>query len=490
MVDRYVGEAVGFRFGQFAIADVVDDVEQFLAHLLVSLLAADDGGKVDVHVVLHLAVGHFVGRDFQDRNDGVSGGRAAAGREGDDLAAAGDHAGDGGDVIARRVHDNGAVFRRLLRLLENFDDRTGATLADAAETLLVERGQTARFIARCRLAGTAVLSGRFQVFFISPADFDDLVVDLRGSGTARDDVLSADPLDGLTHHGGGTEVDETVTQFTDGGVGRNAGGGIGPAALDAEEQFGNIEEFLLLEAGLCGHVAGGSGGLLDGFQRAAFVLDAEGDDRLGGHLLDLLAQLFVPDGLTAEADDDDTVYIRVAGEAGEDLLAHRRVVRDVGAPGVEDDVDRAPDLACDNAARLGTAGAARQDEDVVTDAGTAFRAAVTPELEAVFCLDDRVVDRLFPGVLYQFAVIVSRDTVDVLVGDPVSGGDTRVRLSDEFSVLEDLTALVDIDQRDLVAIGNGLLCLDGLDVVPVTVGDGLALWDFPDTGHDIVSRVH
>ena len=80
--------------------------------------------------------------------------------------------------------------------------------------------------------------------------------------------------------------------------------------------------------------------------------------------------------------------------------------------------------------------------------------------------------------------------MDVLVGDPVSGGDTRVRLSDEFSVLEDLTALVDIDQRDLVAIGNGLLCLDGLDVVPVTVGDGLAFWDFPDTGHDIVSRVH
>ena len=41
VVDRDVGEAVGFRFGQLAVADVHDLVEQFAAHLLIGLLAAD-----------------------------------------------------------------------------------------------------------------------------------------------------------------------------------------------------------------------------------------------------------------------------------------------------------------------------------------------------------------------------------------------------------------------------------------------------------------
>ena len=296
-------------------------------------------------------------------------------------------------------------LRGTLRLLEDFDDGTGAALPDAAEALLVEGGETARFVARCGLTGTAVLSGRFQVLFVLPADFDDLVVDLRSGCAAGDDMLSADPLDGLAHHGGGAEVHEPVAQFADRRVRCQAGGGVGTAALDTHEEFGDIEEFLLLEACLCSHVSGSSGGLLDGFEGAAFILDAEGDNGLGSHLLDLLAQFLMSDRLTAEADDDDAVYVRVAGKAGEDLLAHRRVVRDIGAPGVEDDVHRAPDMACDDAARLGTTGTTRQDEDVVADARAAFGAAVAPELRAVFGRDD--FDRFRVGTVIrdQFVII-------------------------------------------------------------------------------------
>ena len=465
-------------------------MEEFLPHLLVRLFAADDGGEVDIHVVLHLAVGHLVGGDFQDRDDGVAGGRAAAGREGDDLTAAGDHAGHGGDIVARRVHDDRTVFRRLFGLFEDFDDGTRAPLADAAEALLIEGGEAARLVAWGRLAGAAVLSGRFQMFLVFAADFDDLVVDFRGRGAAGDDMFPADPLDGLTHHGGGAEIDETVAQLTDRRVGRNAGSGVGTAALDAHEEFGDVEEFLLLKAGFRRHVSGRAGRLFDGLQCAALVLDTEGDDRFGGHLLDLRFEFLVPDRLAAEADDDDAVDVRVAGKAGQDLLAHLRVVRDVGAAGVEDDVDRAPHLARHDAAGFGTAGTTGQDEDVVPDAGPAFRAAVAPEFEPFVGLHDREVGSLFPGVFDQLTVVVSRDAVDVFMGDPVPGGDTRIRLSDEFSVLDDFIALVDIDQRDLVAVRNGVLCLDGFDVVPVTVGDGLAFRDFPDAGHDVVSRVH
>lgn len=50
MVDGNVGEPVCLRFGQFAVADIVDRVEQFGAHLLIGLLPADDGGEVDEEV--------------------------------------------------------------------------------------------------------------------------------------------------------------------------------------------------------------------------------------------------------------------------------------------------------------------------------------------------------------------------------------------------------------------------------------------------------
>lgn len=192
------------------------------------------------------------------------------------------------------------------------------------------------------------------------------------------------------------------------------------------------------------------------------------------------------DRLTAEADDDDAVYVRVAGKAGEDLLAHRRVVRDIGAPGVEDDVHRAPDMACDDAARLGTTGTTRQDEDVVADARAAFGAAVAPELRAVFGRDD--FDRFRVGTVIrdQFVIIGTRNTVDVLMVHPVTGRNGRVRLADEFTILDDFIAFPNIHKRDLVTIRNGFFRDDGLDGFPVTPCDGLTFCDFTDTGHDVI----
>ena len=87
------------------------------------------------------------------------------------------------------------------------------------------------------------------------------------------------------------------------------------------------------------------------------------------------------DRLTAEADDDDTVDIRVAGKARQHLLAHGRIGRHIRAARVEDDVDRAAHLARDDAAALTAAGARRQDQDVIAHARTSLRAAVTPERE-------------------------------------------------------------------------------------------------------------
>ena len=127
---------------------------------------------------------------------------------------------------------------------------------------------------------------------------------------------------------------------------------------------------------------------------------------------------------------------------------------------------------------------------MVPDAGAAFCAAIAPELEPFVGLHDQEVGSLFPGVFHQFAVVVSWDTVDVFMGDPVSCGDERICLSDEFSVLDDFIALVDIDQRDLMAIGDGFFRFDGFDFVSVTVCDSLAGGHFPHAGDDVVFRVH
>jgi hypothetical protein len=102
----------------------------------------------------------------------------------------------------------------------------------------------------------------------------------------------------------------------------STGGGVGAAAFNADEQIGNIEQFLLLLSCFHGHVPGRADCFFYCFEGAAFVLDAEGDDRLGCHGLDFLLQLFMADCLAAKADDDDAVDVGVAGEAGENLLAH------------------------------------------------------------------------------------------------------------------------------------------------------------------------
>lgn len=67
---------------------------------------------------------------------------------------------------------------------------------------------------------------------------------------------------------------------------------------------------------------------------------------------------------------------------------------------------------------------------------------------------------------------------------PVTGRNGRVRLADEFTILDDFIAFPNIHKRDLVTIRNGFFRDDGLDGFPVTPCDGLTFCDFTDTGHD------
>ena len=123
---------------------------------------------------------------------------------------------------------------------------------------------------------------------------------------------------------------------------------------------------------------------------------------------------------------------------------------------------------------------------MVADAGTALGAAVAPELQTALGLDQLKVLRLLTGVLHQLAVIIPGDGVDVFMVDQMALGDGTVGLADQLAVLEDLGALVKIGQRDLVAVGDGLLGPERAELAVLAVGHFLARGDLLDTGDHIV----
>lgn len=151
--------------------------------------------------------------------------------------------------------------------------------------------------------------------FVIPADLDDLVVDFLGGAPARQDVLRTDEFDCLGHHGGRAQIHQPVAEISDGGVGAEAAGSVAAAALDAQHQIGDVTGLPGYPGGVRHHLAGHADRLFDGFERAALLLDAEGDDGLVGDLENALPQLTVRDVFTAQADDYDAVDVGVGGKA-------------------------------------------------------------------------------------------------------------------------------------------------------------------------------
>ena len=127
---------------------------------------------------------------------------------------------------------------------------------------------------------------------------------------------------------------------------------------------------------------------------------------------------------------------------------------------------------------------------MVADAGTAFSSAIAPEFEAVVSLDRLEVFRFLAGILYQLAVVIAGNTVDVLMVDKMALCNGAVGLADQFAILENLVTLVEILEGDLVAIGDVFLSADGEKLAAFLVDNILSLCNLRDTGHDIVDLIH
>ena len=222
--------------------------------------------------------------------------------------------------------------------------------------------------------------------FVVLADLNDLVVDGRGSRTLCQQMLAADPFDGLAHHGSCAQIDQQIAQFADCRVAGDAGSGVRTAALDAQHQLGDVAQLFRLHGSFRCHLAGGANRFLNGLEGTALFLNAKGNDRLAGHSLDLFTQLCVGNGLTAQTDDNDTVNVRVAGKARQDFLRHRSVGGNIRTAGIEHDVHSTAHLTCNDPAALTAAGTGWKNQNVVADACASFFAFVAPELHLRFLL--------------------------------------------------------------------------------------------------------
>jgi hypothetical protein len=127
---------------------------------------------------------------------------------------------------------------------------------------------------------------------------------------------------------------------------------------------------------------------------------------------------------------------------------------------------------------------------MVADAGATFGSAIAPELETVIGFDCLEVFRFFAGVLYQFAVIIAGNAVNILMVYEVALYNGTVGFANQFSVLENLFALSKVLQGYLVAIGNVLFGADGEQLAALLVDNVLSFCDLRDTSHDIIGLIH
>ena len=74
---------------------------------------------------------------------------------------------------------------------------------------------------------------------LPPVDaVDEALGDLGRRGAAGEEVFGAVDLGGFGEDGGAAVADEDVDGCAEGGVGADAGVGVGAAALEAEDEFG------------------------------------------------------------------------------------------------------------------------------------------------------------------------------------------------------------------------------------------------------------
>src|SRR6266545_4654629 len=361
-----------------ARGDRHDLLEDLPSHLR-QRRALEDDAAVDIHVLLHVAVHERVGGEL-DRGHGLAAEhRAAAGGEADEVAAAGHETGDGDGIVPRRVHEDEAARGDRLAVEEHVGHRGGTALGHAAQRLLEDRGDAARLVAG---GGIVVHALDAAAVPLPPlVAIDELLGHRLADRAADQEVLRAVDLGRLGEHSRAAVAHELVHRPAQGGVGGDAGGAVGPAAIGGQR---DLRHRLLRPRGGIGQgqELGHLGGrLLDRLPDTARLLDVDHHGlalRVAGcgHAL-LVHQDRGLIHLAAEADQDVGGDVRMLGIAREHALkGHVVLAEELGAAArLVGDGEHAVDvrvvlrhvaeLVLDELAHAGRAVHAGDDGDVV-----------------------------------------------------------------------------------------------------------------------------
>ena len=127
---------------------------------------------------------------------------------------------------------------------------------------------------------------------------------------------------------------------------------------------------------------------------------------------------------------------------------------------------------------------------MITDSGTAFSSAITPELETIVSLDSLETLRFHEGVIYQLTIVIAGNTINVFVINKVSLRNRTVGFTDQFTIFDDRITLSKVFECDFVAVRNILFCTESEKLASILIYNGFSLCNFCDTSHHVVNFVH
>ena len=466
--DGNLAVAVLLVAGFFARGDGKDLVDEFGNEFLHGA-AFDElsGGEIDP---VGLVLGEYgIGGDLHGGHESAEG-RAAAGGEEYDVAAAGGEGRGGYEVVAGGGEQVQTVGREAVAILHDTADGSLTALLGASEGFVLEGGDAAGLVARRGILADGFAVGEEIVLEIVDHR-DGLLEQLGGLATVHEDGFGTEHLGNLGEHAGATLSHEPVREFTDKWIGGDATETVGATTLQTDAELGDGNILALV---LCGLGIEFAENLHASLNLVAF--NALSDEQLNTRLVVVAKHghevlwLVV---LAAEAEHEHATGIGVETDVAQYLAGVFVVLGELRAavvvmPG-PDGVDvastgflhQAVGKVFSNAVDAADGG---HNPYLVTHADVTILANITLK-GSVFVFDCKwFVDRLIR--VFERSAEVG---LEIVLIDPVTGLHVLTGMTDGVAVLDNVFAFFDVGDEYFVTcrsvlIQRDLLAVDGDDV--------------------------
>src|SRR6266550_3646347 len=225
-----------FRLGaRLAASDLNHTVENDFAHLLDGCFPGDDRAGVDINDVRHAPGKAGVGRNFQNRRDGISRGGTQSRGEQHDVRACRHLRGHALDIVPRRALQIEAGLARILGIVQNRSDRRSAALFGRASRLHGVGEKAVTDISRRRIHLESGANG-FRAGGVVPHELNESVRHFNSHAAVDQFLLHAAQFRKLRKNSSSAQHNEQIGRVPDGRIRGEAGKAVGAAALQAQRK--------------------------------------------------------------------------------------------------------------------------------------------------------------------------------------------------------------------------------------------------------------